>query len=130
MGPFGPTGPVGPMGPQGPQGIQGPVGPMGPRGLPAKIVCRDSKQAIQQCELMFPAGTFEVAEGTGGKFKLSVNLKRGGVTYASGRRTGRRHARSVKLRSTRRLAAGRYTLTATVVAGGKRTTTRRAVSLR
>ncbi|MGN6869275.1 MAG: choice-of-anchor D domain-containing protein [Solirubrobacteraceae bacterium] len=106
-----------PTGPQGPTGAPGPIGPSGPQGPPGpvgKVICNSTGVAQLLCSIIFPSGTWSTAHAT---VRASYDITRHGRTVASG--WIRLHNGRVTLRS-RRLPAGRYALTVTIITGHQR----------
>jgi hypothetical protein len=129
-GPVGPVGPAGDPGATGPAGAGGAPGPKGdpgatgPQGIPGRAIqatcTTKGKPPKTSCRIVvLPSETAATA--------IRARLLRGGKTVARGSapRAGR-----VKLRQSRRLRPGRYTLAVTFVVDGRTVSARQAVRLR
>jgi hypothetical protein len=129
-GPVGPTGPAGDPGATGPAGAGGAPGPKGDpgatgqQGIPGRAIqatcTTKGKPPKTSCRIVvLPNETAATA--------VRVRLLRGGKTVARGSapRAGR-----VKLRQSRRVRPGRYTLAVTFVVDGRTVRARQAVRLR
>jgi collagen triple helix repeat protein len=132
-GPVGPTGPAGPAGPAGDPGAtgaggaagaKGDPGATGQQGIPGRAIqatcTTKGKPPKTSCRIVvLPTETAATA--------VRVRLLRGGKTVARGSapRAGR-----VKLRQSRRVRPGRYTLAVTFVVDGRTVRARQAVRLR
>lgn len=111
-GPAGPTGPVGPTSP-GVPGPAGPQGPPGPAGRDATITCkRDRRDATKRivCDVEV---TF--SKSAARSARLQLRLTRRGRTYARADRAARPGRQKIRLRTTRRLAAGSYVLRIAII---------------
>ncbi len=113
QGPPGTLGSQGPVGPQGSQGVQGPKGNTGATGKIELVTCTipAKKHKRKTCTTSLVSGPVTVAASTGSATNASLSSR--GHLYATGRVS---HGELV-LRSTHRLARGRYTL---VLTRGKR----------
>jgi hypothetical protein len=129
-GPVGPTGQAGDPGATGPAGAggapgaKGDPGATGPQGIPGRAIqatcTTKGKPPKTSCRIVvLPSETAATA--------VRVRLLRGGKTVARGSapRAGR-----VKLRQSRRVRPGRYTLAVTFVVDGQTVRARQAVRLR
>jgi streptogramin lyase len=131
-GPQGAAGAAGAPGAPGPRGATGPQGPQGPRGKRGKtgtislprIRCKLSGTKVT-CKVVAGSGGGGNGSVGGGESRVHLSLRRGGHVYARATREAR-GTRSVRLRSLRRVRAGRYTL---VVGLGRGVTVRMAMRL-
>jgi hypothetical protein len=131
QGPPGAAGPAGPAGPGGPRGATGPAGPRGRTGPAAKvprISCRLSGSRVT-CRVVAKRGGGGGTGGgnTGGGEGLRLRLSRASKVYASGARAAKSTRTTVRLKSRRTVAPGRYTLTVRL---GKGVTVRTTLRLR
>jgi len=119
-----PSGPAGPQGPAGDPGSQGATGSAGPQGRPGRAIqatcTTKGKPPKTSCRIVVLPDDVAAAS-------VRVRLIRAGKTVARGSspREGR-----VKLRSSRRLRAGRYTLAVTFTVDGRTVRARQPVRLR
>jgi streptogramin lyase len=132
----GPQGSAGAAGPQGVPGLRGAAGPQGPRGSRGargktgtvsvpRISCKLRGTKVT-CRVVTGGGGGGTGGIGGGESRVRLSLRRGGHVYARATRAAK-GVRDVRLRSLRRVRAGRYTL---VVALGRGVTVRMAMRLR
>jgi virginiamycin B lyase len=113
----------GATGPQGPQGERGKRGKTGTVSVP-RIKCKLSGTKVT-CKVVAGSGGSGGGTVGGGESRVHLSLQRGGRVYARATRVAA-GTRDVRLRSLRRVHAGRYTL---VVALGHGVTVRMAVRI-
>jgi Divergent InlB B-repeat domain/Collagen triple helix repeat (20 copies) len=107
----GATGPAGAAGPVGPAGAAGPQGPAGADGKVQFVKCVTVKQGnkkVQKCTTKLVSGPLTLKAAAA---SAHATLSRRGVVYAAGIARTIRGRLSLRLRSSRRLRPGGYTLT-------------------
>jgi hypothetical protein len=119
----GPAGASGAAGAAGPIGPAGPAGPQGPAGVDGKVQlvkCTTVKQGnkkVQKCTTKLVSGPLTLKAAIA---SAHATLSRRGVVYAAGIARTTRGRLSLRLRSSRRLRAGAYTLTLVTGSGRSR----------
>ena len=113
---------AGPTGAAGAQGPQGPAGPRGPAGRDARVSCTAtaratarSRRKTKPVQVVCRVRLVRAARAT-----ISARLTNGGRVFASARQHISRGRGNIRLRGSRRLRPGMYTLTLTISAGGYR----------
>ncbi|HWF32704.1 MAG TPA: hypothetical protein VG188_09120 [Solirubrobacteraceae bacterium] len=110
----GPAGASGAAGAAGSIGPAGPIGPQGPAGVDGKVQlvkCTTVKQGnkkVQKCTTKLVSGPLTLKAAIA---SAHATLSRRGVVYAAGIARTTRGRLHLRLRSSRRLRAGAYTLT-------------------
>jgi hypothetical protein len=120
-------GPAGPAGPAGPQGPAGPIGPAGPAGPSGKVVCKRTQAARRVCKLAFTSKAWTSSLAHTSSYTVS---RHGHVVAAGHARVRKGHSVALLLHSSKRLAAGTYTLSIIGHAAGKRVVLRESIRVR